>query len=92
MRLLKDSTRKVYEAKWTIFTKWCRSHKVDFRAPSVKDVADFLLFQENFQSSTIDGYMSAISDRLSPVPIHIGKNENLKRLLESFHRESPKGT
>ena len=27
------STRSVYEAKWTIFTKWCLSNQVDFRAP-----------------------------------------------------------
>ena len=38
------STRSVYEAKWTIFTKWCISHKVDFRATPVKSVADFLMY------------------------------------------------
>ena len=38
------STRSVYEAKWTIFTKWCITNKVDFRAPSVKSVADCLLY------------------------------------------------
>ena len=30
------STRSVYEAKWTIFTKWCLSNQVDFRAPPLK--------------------------------------------------------
>ena len=34
------STRSVYQAKWTIFTKWCSSDQVDFRAPPVKSVAD----------------------------------------------------
>ena len=29
------STRSVYEAKWTIFTKWCLSNRVDFRAISL---------------------------------------------------------
>ena len=29
----RGSTRSVYEAKWTIFTKWCLSNQVDFRAP-----------------------------------------------------------
>ena len=38
------STRSVYEAKWTIFTKWCISNQVDFRAPPVKSVADFLMY------------------------------------------------
>ena len=29
----RGSTRSVYEAKWAIFTKWCLSNQVDFRAP-----------------------------------------------------------
>ena len=59
------STRSVYEAKWTIFTKWCLSNQVDFRAPPLKAIADFLLhlFQEKkLQPGTIDGYRSAIAD------------------------------
>ena len=28
----RGSTRSVYEAKWTIFTKWCVTNQVDFRA------------------------------------------------------------
>ena len=39
----KGSTRYVYDAKWTIFTKWCLSNQVDFRAPPLKAIADFLL-------------------------------------------------
>ena len=63
----RGSTRSVYEAKWTIFTKWCLSNKVDFRAPPVKSIADFLLYlfqDRNLQPSTIDGYRSAIADKL----------------------------
>ena len=58
------------------------------RAPPVKSVADFLryLFQDRkLQSSTIDGYRSAIADSLENLPIHISKDENLTRLLDSFH-------
>ena len=32
----RGSTRSVYEAKWTIFTKWCVTNQVDFRAPPCK--------------------------------------------------------
>ena len=39
----RGSTRSVYEAKSTIFTKWCLSNQVDFRAPPLKAIADFLL-------------------------------------------------
>ena len=88
------STRSVYEAKWTIFTKWCLTNKVDFRVLPVKSVADFLmyLFQDRkLQPSTIDGYISAIADKLGNSPLNISKDENLTRLLDSFHRDRPKG-
>ena len=90
----RGSTRSVYEAKWAIFTKWCITNKVDFRAPPVKSVADFLmyLFQDRkYQPSTIDGYRSAIADKLGNKPISISKDENLTHLLDSFHRDRPKG-
>ena len=90
----RGSTRSVYEAQWTIFTKWCITNKVDFRAPPVKSVADFLmhLFEDRkLQPSTIDGYRSAIADKLGNMPLNISKDENLTRLLDSFHRDRPKG-
>ena len=90
----RGSTRSVYEAKWTIFTKWCHSNKVDFRAPPVSSVADFLmyLFQDRkLQPSTIDGYRSAIADKLGNSSLNISKDENLTLLLDSFHRDRPKG-
>ena len=40
----RGSTRSVYEAKWTIFTQWCITNQMDFRAPPVKSVADFLMY------------------------------------------------
>ena len=88
------STRSVYEAKWTIFTKWCFSNQADFRAPPLKAIADFLLhlFQEQkLQPSTIDGYRSAIADKLGNSTINVSKDENLSCLLDSFHRDRPKG-
>ena len=88
------STRSVYEAKWTIFTKWCDANQVDFRSPPVKSVADFLMYlfeDKKLQPSTIDGYRSAISDKLGDTTVNISKDDNLTRLLESFHRDRPKG-
>ena len=90
----RSSTRSVYEAKWTIFTKWCISNQVDFQSPPVKSVADFLLYlfeDKKLQPSTIDGYRSAIADKLGSSKLNIGKDENLTRLLDSFHRDRPKG-
>ena len=88
------STRSVYEAKWTIFTKWCLSNQVDFRVPPLKAIADFLLYlfqDKKLQPGTIDGYRSAIADKLGNSSINVSKDENLTRLLDSFHRDRPKG-
>ena len=88
------STRSVYEAKWTIFKKWCLSNQVDFRSPPIKSVADFLMYlfeDKKLQPSTIEGYRSAISDKLGNTTVNISKDDNLTRLLESFHRDRPKG-
>ena len=50
------------------------------------------LFQDRkLQPSTIDGYRSAIADKLGNSPFNISKDENLMRLLDSFHRDRPKG-
>ena len=82
--------QSVYEAKWTIFIKWCHSNQVNFRAK----VADFLLnlFQpRKLQPSTVDGYRSAIADKLGNAPIYSSKDENLTCLLVSFHRDRHRG-
>ena len=90
----RSSTRTVYEAKRAIFVRWCETSQVDFRTPSVKQIADFLLhiFQEkNLQPSTIEGYRSAIADKLGNISFNVSKDENLTRLLDSCHRDRPKG-
>ena len=90
----RGSTRSVYEAKWPIFTKWCLINQVDFRAPPQKAIADFLLhlFQDRkLQPGTIDGYRSAIADKLGNSPINVSKDENFTHLLDSFHRDRSKG-
>ena len=83
----RGSTRSVYEAKWTIFTKWCFSNQVDFRAPPLKAIADFLLhlFQDKkLQPGTIDGYRSAIADKLGNSTINVSKDENLSLVLHQL--------
>ena len=90
----RSSTRAVYKSKWPIFVKWCESNQVDFRSPSLKQVADFLLYlfkERHLQPSTIEGYRTAIADMIGNDTIQFGKDENLTRLLDSFHRDKPKG-
>ena len=93
LKLLKEDQPDPSEAKWTNFTKWCLSNQVDFRAPPLKAIADFLLhlFQDRkLQPGTIDGYRSAIADKVGNSPINVSKDENLTHLLDSFHRDRPK--
>ena len=50
------------------------------------------LFQDKkLQPGTIDGYRSAIADKLGNSTINVSKDENFNRLLDSFHRGRPKG-
>ena len=90
----RGSTRAVFEAKWTVFKKWCLVSQVDFRSPPLKSIADFLLYlfqDRKLQPGTIEGYRSAIADKLGNSPTNISKDENLTHLLDSFHRDRPKG-
>ena len=48
------STRAIYESKWAVFVRWCKDNKVDFGSPSIKEIADFLLFL--FQERSSAGY------------------------------------
>ena len=50
------------------------------------------LFQDRkLQPGTIDGYRSAIADKLGNFPINVSKDDNVTCLLGSSHRDRPKG-
>ena len=87
----KPSTRQ----NGPFFKKWCNQNKVDFTSLSVKDVPDFFmhLYQNlNQQSSTIEGYRTALVDSLGPQGSVIGQSVDISRLLPSFqlHQKHPK--
>ena len=66
---------------------------MDVRSPSINQITDFLLYlfkERNLQPSTIDGYRTAIADMVGSEKLNISKDENLTRLLDSFHRDKPK--
>ena len=73
-----------------LFEKWGRENSVDFSIPSVKQVSDFFMYQDqNRRPSTIDGYRTAIVDTLGPAGLHISQRSDLNRLLSSFQRDHP---
>ena len=61
------SIRSVYEAKW------CLSNQVDFRAPPLKAIADFLLhlFKDKKLQLAIDGYRSTIAEMSAKMRISL---------------------
>ena len=83
-RKLQPSTIDGYRSAIAVsFIRWTFSE-----TPPVKSVADFLmyLFQDRkLQPSTVDGYRSAFADSLGNLPINVSKDENLTRLVNSFH-------
>ena len=90
----RGSTRSVYEAKWTIFTKWCITNKVDFRAPPINSVADFLMYlfeDRKLQPAPLMATGLPLLISWENPSLNISKDENLTRLLDSFHRDRPKG-
>ena len=65
---------------------------MDFGSPSVTQIADFPLHlfpDRKLQPSTIAGYRTAIADMVGNDNFNISKDENLTRLLDSFHRDKP---
>ena len=89
------STRAIYASKWTVFERWCIEQQVDFRAPSIKHIYDFMCFlfnEKDRRPSTIEGYRTAIADTLGNAPLDISNNAEIARLIASFHRDKPKST
>ena len=83
LRLLKDSQPDQFTRQSGPFLSSGASHIADFLLHLFKD--------KNLQPSTIDGYRTAIADMVGNEKLNISKNENLTRLLDSFHRDRPKG-
>ena len=89
----RESSRKVYQSRWTIFGQWCSQNKADIISATVPQVAEFLnyLFTvKNLKPATITGYKTAIVDALGSQGELISKTLDLNRLIASFTRDRPK--
>ena len=49
------------------------------------------LQERKLQPSTIDGYRTAIADKVGNSSVDTSKDKNLTRILDSFHRDRHKG-
>ena len=77
----RSSTRTIYKSKWALLKKMVQ-----------RKFGGFLHQDLNRRPSTIDGYRTAIVDTFGPSGQHIAHNEDLHRLLSSFHRDRPKSS
>ena len=60
----RESTRKVYDARLTIYRNWCSARSVSPHSISVSDLAEFFIYLHdvrNCKATTIAGYRSAIA-------------------------------
>ena len=92
-RSRRTSTQKVYDAKWSIFSNWCHTKKVNPISAPVTVIADFLIFlfmEKKCQISTIKGYRAMISNTLKfKTGNRIGSNPVLTELIRSFKLQRP---
>ena len=89
----RSSTRRVYDAKWKVFSDWCLQREVHPFSATPSEIADFLLhlFQEKkCQVSTIKGYRSTISNTLKfKSDNNIGSDHVISELIKSFELHRP---
>ena len=63
-RCVRESSKQVYSAKWTIFVNWCCEQQVDPLKISAAELMEFFIHLLEYKSlsvSTIKGYRAAIS-------------------------------
>ena len=64
--------------KWSIFVQWCKSNEVDFKAPSINQIADFLLYLYHEKKlKPLNGYRTAIAYKVGNSSVESSKDENL---------------
>ena len=89
----RESTVKVYDAKWQIFRDWADQRKIDPIQATPQIVADFLTFLfsvKKCQVSTIKGYRSTISNILKyKTGYDFGSHPVLSELIKSFVKQRP---
>ena len=74
-----------------ICSRWHQPQVDLFATRFNNKLTQFVLPVPDPQPGTIDGYRSTIANKLGNSPIYVSKDENLTRLLDSFHRDRPKG-
>ena len=81
-----------YQAKWSIYRRWCTSEGHSISRPSLSKIADFLFWlhrSKKLSVSAVMGYRSMLSAVFRSVLPEISTSPVLHDLLRSFCVESP---
>ena len=89
----RTSTSVVYDAKWRLYTDWCKSRQVNPVDPTGPQLADFftyLFYDKGLQFSTLRGYKASILSVLSrSAPLSPYTDSVLKGLFKAFQLQRP---
>lgn len=95
-RARRPSTLKVYEGKWGVFRKWCKSQDLQPLALSPPQLASFFLWlfeDKGLAPITIKGYRSMLSDTYRHHGLFdVGRDKDLSDLMANFERSRPRST
>ena len=86
------SSRADYQAKWSVYRKWCTSEGHSISWPSLPKIADFLFWlrrSKKLSVLAVMGYHSMLSAVFRSVLPEISTSAVLHDLLRSFRVEAP---
>ena len=88
----RPSSRAGYQAKWSVYRKWCTSEGHSISRPSLPKIVDFLFWlrrSKHLSVSAVRGYRSMLSAVFRSVLPEISTSLVLQDLLSSFSVEAP---
>ena len=83
----RQSTRRLYQAKWAVYRRWCMAQGHSISRPSLPKVADFLVFlhrSKGLSPSAIKGYRSMLSLVFRSSLPAISTSSVIRDLIRSF--------
>ena len=89
---VRKSTTLVYQAKWFLFCKWCKSRGLRPSRIKPPDLAEFLMFKKEggLKFPTLMGYKAAIVSTLKFKSKTDFNTEEIKALMKSFQQQDLK--
>ena len=89
----RSKSSQTYDSLFSKWIRWCGERNRDPISGPIADVANFLahLFEEGYQSRSLNSFRSAISSVHDPVDgVEVGKHPTISRLLKgAFHTRPP---